>query len=326
MSTSSDVSLGSLRIQAKERSDLENNPSVSDAEWNSYLSNSYKRLYNMLIAAYGNDYYVANTYVFNLTNSQNYPLPDGTPNFIDSTGATAQKFYKLLGVDLQYSASPSGWVTMKRFEMISRNRYAYPNTAINFNGYTNLRYRVSGNTLMFMPVPMAGQVIRIFYAPAPTSIQFMLPGYTTASSNVIGSMSDTTGLSIGMNVYSSLQGVVNQSTISQTSTTTVTLSNTALSSQNANIFSFWNDATTFDGISGWEEFVIIDSAIKAQIKQEGDISGLVAERQDMVDEIQSMAEGRDIGQAMHVSDVLGASSYSDGYGGYGDGGGGWGDF
>ena len=325
MSTSSDVSLGALRLQARQRADLENNNAVTDAEFNSYISNSYKRLYNMLIAAYGNDYYVANTYQFSLTNSQNYSLPDGTPAFIDSTGATAAKFYKLLGVDLQYSASPSGWVTMKRFELIERNRYAYPNTAINFNGYTNLRYRLSGSTLMFMPVPMAGQTVRIFYAPAPTNLQFMLPAYSVGTSNVLGSMSDTTGLTIGMNVF--LSNVVPSGvTISATSTTTVTMSSNALSSQNANIFSFWNDAATLDGISGWEEFIIIDAAIKAQIKQEGPTAELIGQRQDMVDEIQSMAEGRDIGQAHHVSDVLGASSYSDGFGGWGIDGGGWGGY
>lgn len=324
MSTSSDASLGSLRIQTRQRSDMENNNAVTDAEFNSYLSNSYKRLYNMLIAAYGNDYYIANIYQFSLGTSQNVALPDGTPSFIDITGVTAQKFYKLLGVDLQYSSSPSGWVTLKRFELIERNKYAYPNTAINFNGYTNLRYRVSGNNLMFMPTPMSGQVARIFYAPAPTSIQFMLPASSVASSAVLGSMSDTTGLSIGMNVYSSLQNIIPTSpiTILSTSTTTVTMSSNALATQNANIFSFWSDQTTFDGIAGWEEFVIIDSAIKAQIKQENDISGLVAQRSDMVEEIQSLSEGRDLGQAMHVSDVLGASSYGsgDGYGG------GWGDY
>lgn len=325
MSTSSDASLGALRIQARQRSDLENNPSVTDAEFNSYISNSYKRLYNMLVSAYGNDYFISSYYQFNFSGSQFYDLPSGGPSFVDANGAIASKFYKLIDVDLQYSASPNGWVTLKRFEEIKRNNYAWPNTAVSMTGYTNMKYRLSGNQLMFVPVPMAGQTCRIRYIPAPTNLQFMLPGSSVNGTNVVGSMSDTTGLTVGMNVYSSLNNVIPDSgiTLSSVSTTTMTLSTTAMSSVANNIFSVWDDSTRLDGIAGFEEFVIIDAAIKAQIKQEGPTQELLLERQSMVDEIQSMAEGRDAGQAHHVSDVLGASGYGD-FDDYGGGGFGWG--
>jgi hypothetical protein len=38
------------------------------------------------------------------------------------------------------------------------------------------------------------------------------------------------------------------------------------------------DASTYDGRNGWEEWVVLDAAIKAIMKEEGDASGLVAER------------------------------------------------
>lgn len=316
MSTSSDISLGALRIQAKQRSDLENNPAVSDPEWNGYLSNSRKRLYNMLVAAYGNDYFVSAYYNFQLGNSQFYSLPDGTPSFVDENGNIASKVFKLIDVDLQYSASPSGWLTLKRFEEIERNKYAWSNVAVTWLGYTNLRYRLSGTNLMFAPTPMPGQGARIRYIPTPRNLQYMLPGYCVQGSSVIGSMSDTTGVVGGMNCYSFLQNVVpNNTTVLSVTTTTMTLSSNALASVNANTFAMWTDATMVDGISGWDEFVILDSAIKAQIKQEGPSQELMAERQSMIAEIEAMAEGRDAGQAQHVSDALGANSYSvNGYG------------
>lgn len=322
MSTSSKVSLGAMRLAAQEASDLENNPAVSTEAWNQFISQSYKRLYDLLIAAYGNDYYVANTYQFSTSNAQSYPLPDGTSSFLDSTGAVAQKFYKLLGVDLQYSSSPSGWVTLKRFEFIERNKYAYPNTTVNWSSYTNLRYRLEGDNLFLIPVPQSGQPVRIWYAPAPTNLQFRLPGFSVSGSNVIGSMSDTTGLSVGMNITANFTlGVIPENTtITAVGSTTVTMSQSAQSSQSNFIFSMWSDATLMEGISGWDQFVIIDAARKAMGKQEFDTTEMKQERESMLQDIQAMAEGRDIGQAFHTSDVLGINGWGMGDDGWGMGG------
>lgn len=275
----------------------------------------------MLVGAYGNDYFVSNYYQFTLTGSaQFYALPDGTPSYVDATGAIAAKFYKLIDVDLQYSASPSGWITLKRFEEIERNKYMMPNTYTTVQGYTNLRYRPSGNSIMFNMVPQAGQLARIRYIPAPTNLQYTLPGYAVQGSAVIGSMTDTTGIQAGMNIWSYNQNIVpSNTTILSVSTTTMTMSATSLATQNANIFSMWSDATTFDGIAGFEEYLILDSAIKGQIKQEGPTADLVTERDRMRLEIEAMAEGRDAGQAHHVSDVLGINGmFGDGNWGSGD--------
>lgn len=322
MSTSSNISLGSLRQQAQETADLENNPAVSTEAWNSFITNSYKTLYDMLTSAYGNDYYLATTYQFTTTTAQQYNLPDGSPSYLDSSGNQAVKFYKLLGVDLQYSASPSGFVTLKRFEFIERNKYAYPNTAVNWYGYTNMRYRIEGNTLYLVPIPQAGQTVRMWYVPAPTNLQYRLQGATVNASNVVGSITDTTGLTIGMNITGS--GVPANSTITAVGSTTVTISQNANSSLTTSLLSMWTDNVLIDGIAGWEQYVIVDAAIKAQNKQENDASALILERQAMVERINAMAEARDAGQAQHVSDVLGANYWAD----WGDGGGfgGWGGY
>ena len=321
MSTSSDISLGAIRLQSQQRSDLENNPSIAAAEWNQYISQSYKELYDILVGAFGNDYFVAEPYAFTLTNTQSYPMPDGSPLFTAQDGSVAPKFYKLLGVDLQYSASPSGYVTLKRLNFIDRNKYAYPNTAVNWNGYTNLRYRVQGNGLYVVPVPMQGQIARAWYIPAPTSLSYILPGSSVAASSVIGSMASTYGVTSGMNIYSGLKNVISDVgvLVNSVTSTTMTLSSNALSSVQNNIFQIWDDAATLDGVSGWEEYVIIDAGIKALIKQEQDPTPLMAQKQEMKLRIEAMAENRDAGEAMHVSDTLGANSFS-GEGGFGMGG------
>lgn len=315
MSTSSDVSLGSLRLQAQQRADLENNPAVSTQEWNQYISQSYKELYDLLVAAYGDDYYTATTYQFNLGATQFVALPDGTPSFQNSSGTQAQKFYKLLGVDLQYSSSPTGWITLRRFEFIERNKYAQPNTAVNWIGTSSLRYRVEGNNLMLIPQPAAGQLGQIWYIPAPTSLQYQLP-VVTALSGTIGSLSDTTGLSAGMNAASTV-ALANNTIVSTLSSTSVTFSQAAVATSPSSIISFWNDSQSLDGIAGWEEYIVIDAAIKAQIKQEGPFEPLALQKQAMMQRIEAMANGRDVGQAQHVSDALSTNSFGSNGSGWG---------
>lgn len=321
------VSLGYLRMQAQQRSDLENNPAVSTSEWNGYLSSSYKELYDKLVGAYGNDYYISLPYQFSLNGSQFYNLPDGSTNFLINSAA-APAFYKLSGVDLQYSGSPSGWVSLRNFEFISRNKYAYPNLNANINGYTNLRYRIVGNQLMLIPIPATSQLAQIWYVPEPTSLQYAPTCALTSSSATI-TVSDTGGLSIGMSVYA-LSGIADGTTISSinTSNNTVVLSLAATATLPITTVLFWTDAVQIDGISGWEEYVIVDAAIKANIKQDNPIEGLTLQLQKMNERINAMAEARDQGQAFHVSDALsingGGYDSDDDFGG--GGGFGWGGY
>lgn len=327
MSLASTVSLGALRLQAQDRADLENSQAISTPAWNQYISQSHKRLFNKLVEAYGNDYFIAPLFQFAVGSSQYYPLPNGKIATIGST-TPAPALFKILLVMLQYSAAPSGWVTLKRFEDIETNQYAWPNTAVNFLGITNLKYRLSGDNLEFIPVPMSGQVVQLKYIQKPTSLQW-LPTCAITLGSATALTPDAGDLSVGMSVYGS--GIQPNTTVLSIDTTVspnvVILSRAALQTSPYATLAFWVDSTTVDGISGWEEFIIIDAAIKARIKQEQDINDLVAQRNDMVTEIEGLAEGRDAGQAHHVSDVLSINGWgeSGGFGsGGGFGGGGWG--
>lgn len=317
MSSSSNVSLGAIRLQAQQRADMENNQAVSTPEWNNYITNSYKALYDMLVSAYGNEYYQALPYQFAIGNVSTYALPDGTSSFLYSDGSIAPKFYKLCGVDLQCSSSPTGWATLRNFEFIERNKYGYANTNANYLANTNLRYKVFGNGLYFSPIPPASQVAQIWYVPAPTNLQFIPICSTTASSTTV-STADVTGLVAGQSVFAN--NIPDNTVIVSVDPTlnTFVISNAATSTLPVNVLQIWIDSASIDGISGWEEFIIIDAAIKAGIKQENDINGLVLQRNEIVDRIKSMAEGRDIGQAYHVSDAL--SINTQGFDNFGDGG------
>lgn len=150
------LTLAQLRLASQQRADMVNSGFVTDAEWNSYINQSYYELYDLLVQKYGDDYFVQTPYQFQT---------DG----INGTYALPADFYKLLGVDLQLGDSTTGWVTVKPFNFAERNRYAVPNFQ-SFYGVTNLRYRVRGNQIWFTPLPSGGQRFQLFYVPRLTEL------------------------------------------------------------------------------------------------------------------------------------------------------------
>ena len=63
------------------------------------------------------------------------------------------------------------------------------------------------------------------------------------------------------------------------------------------------DADTIDGVNGWEEYIIIDAAIKALRKEEADVSALMAAKRDMIRRLESETQNRDSGMPHRVSDT-----------------------
>lgn len=229
------MTLGQIRLLAQQKADRVNSNFVGTAEWNTYINQSAFELYDLLTTLF-EDYYVTAPVTFQVdgTTSQ-YALTTICPNF-----------FKLNGVDLGLSTNTNAWVTLRKFDFISRNRYVYPQITSSFLGVFNLRYRLVGSTLMFIPTPSANQYIRVWYTPRMPSL---------------------------------LQ-----------------------------------DTDQLDGINGWDEYVAVDAAIKALTKEESDTAALMAQKQMLIDRINSSGMNRDIGQPDTISDTR---SQSERWGGYG---------
>lgn len=153
-----DLSLGQLRLMAQQRADMVGNPFVGTAEWNTYINQSAFELYDLLITVY-EDYNVAAPLTFQTTGADSYDLSTVAPNF-----------YKLNGVDCGLAANTNAWITLKKFDFISRNRYVFPQITTTFLGVFNLRYRVVGDKIYFIPTPSGAQFIRIWYTPRMTQL------------------------------------------------------------------------------------------------------------------------------------------------------------
>lgn len=70
------------------------------------------------------------------------------------------------------------------------------------------------------------------------------------------------------------------------------------------------DGDTFDAINGWEEYVILDGAIKCLVKEESDPSVLLAQKQGAMVRVQGLAKARDNAFPEKVTD---ASRHLDAY-------------
>jgi len=83
------------------------------------------------------------------------------------------------------------------------------------------------------------------------------------------------------------------------------------------------DSDTFDGISGWTEYIICDAAIKCKDKQESDTQVLLLEKQGLIQRIESAAENRNASAPATVMDKRSNDGYGFGDGMQGPGGGFW---
>lgn len=303
------VTLGSLRIQAQERSDQLNSSFIAVSEWNKYVSGSYKELYDLLIAAYGSEYHVATPAQFTTDgSSQLYPLPNGVLSFtngITQATFTAPAFYKLLGVDLAIQPGNTGsFVTIRPFTFAERNRYAVPNFQ-SFYGVTNLRYRLQGDNIWFTPIPTGGQNIQLWYIPRPSDVQVeVTASYTNGNATV--TCSDTSALSVGMQIQApgALTAFGSGVTITAITPNVSFMVSAAPSQSGTNqLIRAWNDSATIDGVSGWEEYVIVDAALKAMGKEETDPSLIAQQKLMMKQRLQDMAANRDAGNPARVADV-----------------------
>lgn len=63
------------------------------------------------------------------------------------------------------------------------------------------------------------------------------------------------------------------------------------------------DSDTFDGIDGWEEYIVVDVALKCRVKGEEDTGDLMAAKAQLRARVQTMAATRDASEAPRIVDV-----------------------
>jgi len=321
MSVTGVVTVQDLINQIREEADQQSSGFVSDLAIATHINNSGKELYDILVGAYGNDYYLAPPANFTTNNiNDKFPLPDGVLTFNDNSGNPyiAPPFYKLSGVDLQLGATPQSYVTLRTFPFGERNKFAVPNFA-SFYGFTNIRYRLYGQSqIWFTPLPAAGLTLRLWYTPRMPNIVSSVVASGAINTPILTTL-DLLTPRVGMNIFG--PGIPANTTISAVTPGTITLSQNLTAPVSNSVCQMFSYTDTMDWINGWEEYIIVDAAIKILGKEESDATVMGARKAALLGRIQSIAENRDQGAAARTVDVMGnylwggdSSSNGDGYG------------
>lgn len=217
------VTLQELIDHSRSRADMEKSQFVDDVELTSYINHSIGELHDILVQSYGADYKVK-TVQFQLTvNQDSYPIDDLIQD---------DDFYKLMGLDAKINFSD--WTTLSPFNFNERNRFQHFNVST-YLGITNFRYRLSGNNIIFAPIPDNAMPVRMWYIPvAPRLV---------------------------------------------------------------------NPTDTLDDLNEYDEYIIVDVAIKMMQKAELDVSVLMNQKAALKRRIEEASQNRDAGKSDSVSDI-----------------------
>lgn len=214
---SGSVTFAQLVSSAKDRANMEKSTLITDAQWKEYVNKSKDSLYDLLISAYSDEYYVT-TYTFSVVSgTTEYALPSD--------------FYKLISCSVK---SGQEYLPLKKFSYQNRNRndfYPYRSNRFNFR----YEYRISGSNIILDPVPSSNDTIELIYIPMAVNLSA--------------------------------------------------------------------DGDLLKGFNGWEEYIILDVAIKALRKEESDTSDLERDLARIVERLDRLADNRDIGQPATIIDT-----------------------
>lgn len=229
----SNVTLADLKTRSREAADMVGSTFIEDAELTRYINASAQELYDLLVAAYGQEYYL---------DEFNIPIVSGTDTY-----ALPTDFYQLLGVDLLLDANGNEAVTLKPYMLSERNKYnnSYV-SAYASDSTVRAKYRLQNGNIKLIPEPSGGYSLNIIYIPAMTLMV--------------------------------------------------------------------SDVDTLDGVNGWEEYIVLDTAIKMGRKEETDVSVLTFQKNELLKRIESLAGKRDAGFPEVVGDVSATNG-----GGFSDG-------
>lgn len=310
------ITLPLLREQTRQRADMQNSGFVEDSELDTYINNSYLELYDIVVSRF-EDYY---------TKSIDFTISSGNKETLPVD------FYKVRGVDYSYGGT---YYEIHKWNFNDRNILDRPSNILSTRFLDYRKYRIVGNQIHIIPENAATGDYRFWYVPLATRmVTGNLATVTIGDilfTSALGLYADGNGITIQITGGGSsglvLIGVVDQAISIQiedgvttaqqvfnalNSIPAVTDLVTVLLVGNPLLTQSVTPATNLSGgivqidgetFNGWEEYVVIDSAIKCLQKEESDVSMLMAQKQALIKRIENMAANRDAGEPDSVTDV-----------------------
>ena len=148
--------LVNMRNRARQRADQVDSTFVPDAELNTYLNTYLAELHDLLVGAYGEDYF---------TTSATFTTVSGQEVYNIVTDISVSDMYKLRGVDI--FVTPSHPIALRKFNFLNRNRGIGPSDRIYS---TDTRYRLIQGNIHLVPAPDSGRTAKLWYVPSFTKL------------------------------------------------------------------------------------------------------------------------------------------------------------
>lgn len=291
------MQLSELKTEVRRRSDMENSEFIKDAELTNYINQSYVELYDILVSRF-EDYYV--TDFSDKTISVSTVVGTGTTVTVTTTGN--HNLISGLQVTMSgwtgTSGTFDGTVTITR---ASATTFTYTSDGV---GTATGGTATAGNTI----------------ALSSSQYRVALPSDFYKMRGIDRSVGGT-GSSDWINVKkfnfqernrrsrSIVYNIKGQVAI----TYRIFGGNLELRPEDAceGTYRMWyvpryvpmvNDTDTPTGIMDFEEYIIVDSAIKCMQKEESDTSVLERQKAFLLERIKTMASNRDAGESERVAD------------------------
>ena len=230
-------------------------------------------------------------------------------------------FYKEHGVDLALDSTLQNWASVRPYTLRDRNLFSFPlQTVLAYAGWQNMRYQMQGQFLNFLPQlgPLPG-TMRLLYCPqAPTLVLTLPAAQATGTAYTYGTLVTVTVSSVAQVFMCVVAGTSATPTAPTFNVPGTTADGTVTWAYKGPLNAY---ATTFDGISGYEELVILDAAIKSRVKQEADANDLRGQFAMEMDRINLAAANRQAGDPMVIAGGFGSCeggpAYGNGFGPFG---------
>lgn len=294
------VTMASIMAQAREVTDTVGSLNPPDSDLELIGNQSFKRLHDMLVSAYGADYNWEEYFFTTTQNSAVYPLPPD--------------FYKMRLMDLQISPTvPAMYVPVQRYDEALRDSFNFGNQSAIQGG---LIFRVSYN----QTAPYLSQYANTFLSALEGSTGVLL---TAAQPGLEGFDITLTAKSAGFQVITADvpdQTVTIQGFGGMTLQTLVNTINAAAGMSELLVASvvgppgatmqaptniqngFLGGTLEYDFVNGYERYVICDMAMQVCRRLERDFSPFLAEKAELTDTLQCLADERDPGFPLQAKD------------------------
>jgi hypothetical protein len=226
------IPLSELRERTRRAADCEIGAASSrilDDELDQYINSAVSNLWDMLVAARGDQYYANYAFLQTVAGTSKYLWTDFTNP--DTAVGDASDFYRLVALQLQDGTTV---VNVDEFQPLEEDLTAASQLR---GGYTihDVRFTLNPTRLFFSPEPNAVWTLHMDYIPTAPTLA--------------------------------------------------------------------SPSSSFDGINGWEEWVILTAAIRCKVKDEEDPGALVAERAIVDARIQRLAGHRDVYRPGRIQDA-----------------------